>query len=161
MNAPASTICLIKRISPIRLEKSHGQIRQASPGCASPSWKSAAREFCEARQHGSGKPPQPPDPQLLALLDPAISFAQAQRRLLERHQSGAAAASTIEALMFSLRDGIHALTTPATLERLSQLDERQLSEVAERVQNFRQTIASAWTPDEVKALVRIWGQSHE
>jgi hypothetical protein len=92
-----------------------------------------------------------PDPRLERL----------RRLMADDHPPDRAAASTVEALMFSLRDGIHALTAPATLERLSKLDERQLSEVAERVQNFRQAIASAWTPNEVKALVMIWGESHE
>jgi hypothetical protein len=81
--------------------------------------------------------------------------------IIELEADRTAPKATVDALMFSLRRGINELTQPSTLERLSQLDERQLSEVAERVQNFRQAIASAWTPDEVKALVRIWGQSHE
>jgi hypothetical protein len=123
-----------------------------------PSWKATARECHEARQRGGGKP-QPPDPQLLALLDPGISLEQAQRRLLERHRSGAAA-STVEALAYSLRRRIHALTAPATLERLSKLNERQLSEVVQGVQNFKQKIAPAWTPDEAEALIEIWGESH-
>jgi hypothetical protein len=66
------------------------------------SWKSAAREYRGARKRSGGKPPQPPDPQLLALLDPAISLEQAQRRFLERRRGGAAA-SIVEALVYSLR----------------------------------------------------------
>src|SRR5215468_10851884 len=95
---------------------------------------------------------------LRRLMDDDVSIERAWHKI---DPNDRAAASTVEALKFSLRDGIHALIAPATLERLSKLDERQLSEVAERVQNFRQAIASAWTPDEVKALVRIWGESHE
>jgi hypothetical protein len=126
-----------------------------------PSWKAAAREYHEAREHAGGKPPQPPDPQFLALLDRAISLEQAQRRLSERHRSGAAA-STVEALMFGLRDGIHALpTSPERLRRLSELNADQLKEVCARLQNFKPTIARPWTADEVAALVRIWGKSHE
>jgi hypothetical protein len=90
-------------------------------------------------------------------MDDDVSIERAWHKI---NPNDRAAASTVEALMFSLRDGIHALTAPATLERLSKLDERQLSEVAERVQNFRQAIAPAWIPNEVKALVRIWGESH-
>jgi hypothetical protein len=36
-----------------------------------PSWKAAAREYHQARDRSGDKPPQPPDPQLLALLDGA------------------------------------------------------------------------------------------
>ena len=96
---------------------------------------------------------------LRRLMDDDLSIERTRHEI--NHPTDRAAASTVEALMFSLRDGIHALTAPATLGRLSKLDERQLSEVAERVQNFRQAIAPAWTPNEVKALVRIWGESHE
>ena len=50
----------------------------AADAWEAPSWKGAAREYHEARQRSGGKPPQPPDPLLLALLDPAISLEQAQ-----------------------------------------------------------------------------------
>jgi hypothetical protein len=123
------------------------------------SWKTAARECHEARQRSSDKPPQPPDPQLLALLDPKISLEQAQRRLLERHRDGAAA-STVEALMFGLRDGIEALPAkPERLRRLSELSAEQIKEVCARLQNFKPTIARPWTADEVAALVKVWGRS--
>ena len=123
------------------------------------SWKAAAREYHEARGHAGGKPSQPPDPQLLALLDPKVSLEQAQRSLLERRDG--AAASTIEALMFGLRDGIEALpANPDKLRRLSELSADQLREVCARLQNFKPTIARPWTADEVAALVRIWGKSH-
>jgi hypothetical protein len=125
-----------------------------------PSWKAAAREYQEAREHAGGKPPQPPDPQLLALLDPKVSLEQAQRSLLKRHRDGAAA-STAEALMFGLRDGIDALPAkPQRLRRLSELSADQLKEVCARLQNFKPTIARPWTADEVAALVKIWGASH-
>jgi hypothetical protein len=113
----------------------------------------------EADEKQRCKLPDPRLERLRRLMADEVTLERAWHEV--NHPTDRAAASTIEVLMFSLRDSIHALTTPATLERLSQLDERQLSEVAERVQNFRQAIASAWTPDEVKALVRIWGESHE
>jgi hypothetical protein len=113
----------------------------------------------EADEKQRRKLPDPRLERLRRLMDDDMSIERACDEI--NHPTDRAAASTIEALMFSLRDGIHALTTPATLERLSKLDERHLSEVAERVQNFRQAIASAWTPNEVKALVMIWGESHE
>ena len=122
-----------------------------------PSWANAAREYHEARQDSAGKP-RPPDPQLVALLDPKVSLEQAQRRLFEHRRDGAAA-STVEVLMFGLRDGIHAL--PTRLRRLSELSADQLKEVCPRLQNFEPKIARPWTADEVTALVRIWGKSHE
>jgi len=124
----------------------------AADAWETPSWKSAAREYHEARQ-----PLQPPDPQLLALLDPKVSLEQAQRKLLLERRRDGAAASTVEALMFGLRDGIDALPTKLErLRRLSELSETQLHEVCARLQNFKPTIARPWTPDEVAALVAIW-----
>jgi hypothetical protein len=68
------------------------------------------------------------------------------------------AASTGEALMFGLRDGIEALPTkPERLRRLSELSAEQLKEVCARLQNFKPTIARSWTADELAALVKIWG----
>jgi hypothetical protein len=122
-----------------------------------PSWKAAAREYHEAR---GDKPPQPPDPQLLGLLGSKVSFEQAQRKLLERRRDGAAA-STVEAPMFGLRDGIDALPTKSDrLRRLWELSETQLHEVCARLQNFKPTIARPWTADEVGALVSIWAKTH-
>jgi hypothetical protein len=132
----------------------------AADAWEAPSWKAAAREYHEARQRSGGKPPQPPDPLLLALLDPKVSLEQAQRRLLERRRDGAAA-STVEALMFGLRDGIDALPTkPERLRRLSELSAEQLKAVCARLQNFKPIIARPWTADEVTALVAIWAKTH-
>jgi hypothetical protein len=126
---------------------------------SAPSWKTAAREYHEARDR-SGDKPQPPDPHLLALLDPATSLELAQRRLLERRRDGAAG-STVEALMFGLRDGIDALPTkPERLRRLSELSETQLHEVCARLQNFKPAIARPWAADEVAALVAIWAKAN-
>jgi hypothetical protein len=112
-------------------------------------------ERCRARV------PQPPDPQLVAALDPKISLEQAHRRLFEHRRDGAAA-STVEALVFGLRDGIDALPAkPERLRRLSELSADQLKEVCARLQNFKPTIGRPWTADEVDALVSIWAKSHE
>jgi hypothetical protein len=72
-----------------------------------------------------------------------------------------AAASTVEALMLGLRDGIDVLpANPERLRQLSELSETQLHEVCARLQNFKPTIARPWTADEVAALVKIWAKSH-
>jgi hypothetical protein len=78
----------------------------------------------------------------------------------ERRRDGAAA-STVDALMFGLREGIDAL--PANfdkLRRLSDLNEGQLHEVCARLQNFKPKIARPWTADEIAALAAIWAKSH-
>jgi hypothetical protein len=131
----------------------------AADAWEAPSWEAAAREYHEARQRCGGKP-QPPDPQLLAVLDLKVSLEQAQHKLLERRRDGAAS-STVEALMFGLRDGIDALPTkPERPRRLSELSETQLHEVCARLQNFKPAIAQLWTADEVAALVTIWAKTH-
>jgi len=132
----------------------------AADAWSGPLWANVARDYHEARQDSAGKP-QPPDPQLVALLDPKVSLEQAQRRLFEHRRDGAAA-STVEALVFGLRDGIDALPAkPERLRRLSELSADQLKEVCARLQNFKPTIARPWTADEVDALVSIWAKSHE
>jgi hypothetical protein len=120
--------------------------------------QSTFEEACDKADAEAGR--RPPDPQLLALLAPKVSLEQAQRRLSEYRRYGAAA-STAEALMYGLRDGIHVLPTKREgLRRLSELSADQLKEVCARLQNFKSTIARPWTADEVAALVKIWGASH-
>jgi hypothetical protein len=126
----------------------------AADAWEAPSWKAAAGEYHEARQRSGGKPPQPPDPQLLALLDPAISLEQAQRRLLERRQGGVAA-STVEALVYSLRRGVDALAEPQTARRLAELSDDQLLAVGERLRRLQREIARAWSGDEVAVLMQL------
>jgi hypothetical protein len=75
--------------------------------------------------------------------------------------SALTAQSTVEALVLGLREGVAALAThPDRQQRLSELSRSQLSEVCERLQNFKLHIAPAWTSDEVQALVAIWGATH-
>jgi len=71
------------------------------------------------------------------------------------------AASTVEALMYSLRRGIDELTKPDTLRRLSELEEGQLKIVCRRVQNFNPEIATPWRSDEVAALIAKWKELHD
>jgi hypothetical protein len=104
-----------------------------------PSWKQAAVDYHKVRD---GRP----------------SIVEINR--VARVREGAAA-STVEALMFRLRDGIDALpANPERLRRLWELSETQLHEVSARLQNFKPTIARPWTADEVAALVKIWAKSH-
>lgn len=82
----------------------------------------------------------------------------------ERHAQlqGRAAVSTVEALMFSLRErGAAAVQEPAVRFRLAQLSKWQLSEVGDRLQRLEPEIARAWTPDEVAILVDAWLEMRE
>jgi hypothetical protein len=126
----------------------------AADAWEAPSWEAAAREYHEARQRSGGKPPQPPDPLLLALLDPAISLEQAQRRLLEGRRGGAAA-STVEALVYSLRRGVDALAEPDTARRLAELSDDLLLAVGERLRRLQPEIARTWSGDEVAVLMQL------
>ena len=71
-----------------------------------------------------------------------------------------AAASTIEALMFSLRAGGAALACSHARRRLAELTEAQLHEVCARLQRIDPNIARAWTPIEVELLVAVWSDLH-
>ena len=71
-----------------------------------------------------------------------------------------APAATVEALMYSLRRGIEAITEPDNQRRLAGLSEDQLLAVSQRLQNFKPNIAPAWPPEEVEAIVSIWSTAH-
>jgi hypothetical protein len=71
-----------------------------------------------------------------------------------------AAASTVEALVYGLREGIEKISEGERMRRLSELSEAQLCEVCERLQNFRPDIATPWTAQQVKSLVGIWRRVH-
>jgi hypothetical protein len=88
-----------------------------------------------------------------------VSLDRAWHELYGR-RSGAAA-STVESIVFGLREGLAALPkNPDRLRRLSEVNAEQLRAVCERLQNFQTHIAPAWTPNEVKALVVIWSKRH-
>jgi hypothetical protein len=72
------------------------------------------------------------------------------------HPADRATASTVEALMFSLRRGINELTQRSTLRRLSTLDEHQLEDLCLRVQAFQRRIAPAWSAADVHLLISAW-----
>jgi hypothetical protein len=68
----------------------------------------------------------------------------------------AAAAATIDALVFSLRRGVNELAQPDTVRRLSMLDRDQLKTVCRRVQAFQPEIAQPWSTEAVDALISAW-----
>ena len=73
---------------------------------------------------------------------------------------GRAAASTVEALLYSLRAGGATLACPHARRRLAELSETQLHEVCARLQKIDPNIARAWTPIEVELLVAVWNDLH-
>ena len=87
-------------------------------------------------------------------MDDGVSI---ERAYTELNRRDGAAASTVEAFVWSLRErGPSALQEPATRRRLSELNQTQLREVCGRVQKFKPHIARAWSPGEVAALIAIW-----
>jgi hypothetical protein len=96
--------------------------------------------------------------QLRRLMAEDVSVEQAQRKLAEHRRDGAAA-MTVEALMFGLRDGIESIQSNSDrLRRLSELSAEQLRFVCERLQRFKPDIAPAWSSEGVRTLIRIWGR---
>ena len=76
------------------------------------------------------------------------------------------AASTVEALVYSCRQGPSALDQADNMRRLAQLDEAQLREVHERVQRFRPELlyegclATCWNSDQADTLLDKWNTRH-
>jgi hypothetical protein len=74
---------------------------------------------------------------------------------------GRAAASTVEALVFGLRErGTAALKEPPVQRRVGELSEAQLHEVCGRLQKLKTHIAKSWSADKIKALVETWQELH-
>jgi len=126
---------------------------------AAPTWREATLQYHKARDGRVSIVPYAPEEiaRLRRLMDDDISLDRAWHELHGRQS--AAAASTVEALVFGLRDGLVALSkNPDRLRRLSELNAEQLCAVCERLQNFQPHIAPAWTPNEVKELIVIWSK---
>jgi len=122
---------------------------EADDAWAAPGWREAAVEYHKARDGRASIAPYAPEEiaRLRRLLDDDVSLDRAWHELHGR-RSGAAA-STVAALVFGLREGLVAAT---------ELNAEQLRAVCERLQNFLPHIATAWRPNEVKALIAIWSK---
>ena len=92
------------------------------------------------------------------LLDENVSLERAWSEI--QASRGRAAASTVEALLYSLRAGGAALDCRHARRRLAELTEAQLHEVFTRLQKIDPNIARAWTPIEVELLVAVWSDLH-
>jgi hypothetical protein len=66
----------------------------------------------------------------------------------------AAARSTVDALMYSLRQGVGLLRRDDVINRLSELDDKQIAEVAGLL--LARKLFPAWSEDDVKILANVW-----
>jgi len=90
-----------------------------------------------------------------------VSLERTYYAIHDKHFKGRAAAATVEALMYSLRErGTAALKEAPTQRRLGALSVEQLREVAARLQRLKPHIAKAWTADEVDHLLERWDALH-
>jgi len=123
-------------------------------------WHEAALDYHEKRGKRVGIAPYAPEEiaRLRRLIDDNVSLERAQREVSGR-RSGAAA-STVEALVFGLRDGIEVLARPDTQRRVSDLDQKQLEDVCVRIQAFHPKIAPAWPTEDVDLLISLWRKRH-
>jgi hypothetical protein len=65
-----------------------------------------------------------------------------------------AAQSTIDALLYSLRQGVAALRRDDVLHRLGELDDRQITEVVVLLQ--KRKLFPAWSEHDVTVLANVW-----
>jgi hypothetical protein len=101
-----------------------------------------------------------PDGRLVRLRALMADDVSLERAWADSKLSGRAAESTVEALMFSLREGVGALSHPDALRRLSELSDTQFRDVAVRLQKFKLAIAPTWTPEEVRVLIAARRKCH-
>ena len=123
-----------------------------------PSWGEAAIDYHKSRGKRVSTVSYAPGEiwRLRRLMDDDVSLDRAWHEL-----NAGAAASTVEALVFGLRDGLAALPkNPDRLRRLSELNAEQLKAVCRRVQDFNPEIATPWSSDEVAALITKWRELH-
>ena len=88
------------------------------------------------------------------LMKSMVSLDAVYWKLNERRRQNGATASTVEALMFSLRErGLAALQEPATQRRMRELSDSQVIEVGKRLQALK--IGHAWADDEIETFMRV------
>jgi DNA-directed RNA polymerase specialized sigma54-like protein len=98
---------------------------------------------------------------LRQLMADDVSLECAHAEMLREHFHDRAAASTVEALMFGLRErGSAALQEAAVQRRLGELSEPQLHEICARLQKLNPEIAAPWSADKVEWLVEAWVACH-
>jgi hypothetical protein len=91
----------------------------------------------------------------LRLLEPSVSLERVWHELNTARLGGRAAATTVDALVFSLRAGVGALSHRDTLHSLSQLSDAQFRDVVVRLQKFPPHIAPAWKTNSLEVLLAV------
>ena len=98
---------------------------------------------------------------LRSLLINERSLDRAKAEIQAHQPHHGVALSTIESLMFGLRErDTKALAEPKVRGRISQLSKEQIVEVAARLRQLEPHIAQAWTADETQQLIAKWGELH-
>jgi hypothetical protein len=101
--------------------------------------------------------------------DATLAAERKAGRQRESATGSRAAGTTVEALAFQLRAGADALREPSTQRRLSELDQAQMREVAQRLTKPRwgkskngETPARVppWRQSEIETFVEIWRNLH-
>jgi hypothetical protein len=87
------------------------------------------------------------------LLEDRISLEGAYSQINSRKSR--AVNSTVDALVFSLRSGVHELKDRDVKRRLSELNDDQFIEVGARLRRLKPEVAATWTADEVDALLQL------
>jgi hypothetical protein len=95
------------------------------------------------------KPDNPRIARARRLLADDVSF---ERAWYELNRRDGAAASTLEALVFSLRSGVGALARRDVQARLSELNKNQLGEVCARLLAHWK-----WSLGDLEAIASLWG----
>ena len=70
------------------------------------------------------------------------------------------AQSTIDAVMYSLRNGVAALSRADVRGRLAVIDEKQVREMIVLLQTRDGRIAAQWSDGEIEQLVTAWATCH-
>ena len=96
---------------------------------------------------------------LRKLMADDVSLERAHHALQQHHFQGRAAAATVEALVFGLRErGTAALREAKVRRRIGELSEQQLHEVCGRLQKLNPEMP--WSADKVERLVEAWAACH-
>ena len=86
-----------------------------------------------------------------------------------RHRHGAPE-TVVEALAYQLRGGFEALRESSAAQRISELDEPQMRDIAGRLTKERRGKSKSsetpprvppWKPNEIEAFIRIWRLANE
>jgi len=71
-----------------------------------------------------------------------------------------AASSTVDALMYSLRQGAGALALTHVQRRLAELNDEQMRSVCAQLLNRIPNVARSWKQDDIEYFVLAWAACH-